>query len=143
MRFVNPLFSIGAFLLATTSTVHAQATPHDCFTLTLNKVTEGSPSVTSLTCQFSYTWDYDTNMGYADLQQVNDALVSVTLNPLGIMGYLDFMSDGSVNATVSGVELSLDAVILDQANTTNRMAYLRFTENGAQSALATQNWSDE
>lgn len=139
----SSLLSTTTLFLAFTAAAQAQSSPsHNCFTLTLDKVAEGSPSITSFTCQFSYTWDNSTMEGEAYLQQVDSALTNVELHPLGIQGQLDFMSDGSSNITVAGGDITLTSVILDVIGGV-KSSYVRFLDvDGKEAALATQTWSD-
>ncbi len=69
--------------------VPAEAT----FKLTLNQQLEGTPVLENPVCEFHYQWNFETNMGIAQLKSINGTPVNIKLHPLGIAGQLDFMSD--------------------------------------------------
>ncbi|NVK66026.1 MAG: hypothetical protein HWE22_15660 [Flavobacteriales bacterium] len=92
------------------------------FSLTLDQVLRGESVLKNPNCEFSYHWDFEKNMGLAQLISINGTHVNITLHPLGIAGQLDFMSDMQptkfmVNATndesIALVEVVIYRVILD------------------------------
>lgn len=92
------------------------------FSLILSEVFRGKEVLENPSCEFSYHWDFETNMGLALLQSINGSQVNITLHPLGIHGQLDFMSDITstkflVNASnddsIAMIEVTIDRVILD------------------------------
>ncbi len=107
----------------------------DTFDLVLDQLYRGDAAVvTPCKCTFSYTWDFSTNMGMAEIQTLDDAQVHVPLNPIGIQGYLDFMSSqGPVTVTVDGKQVEIRLVVLHiNLETGERTAAIDFnTENGS------------
>jgi len=57
----------------------------ETFTLTLNKQLKPGP-ITTLTCKFSYIWDFPRNIGHATLVNVNNGSddVNLWMSPLGV-----------------------------------------------------------
>ena len=66
---------------------------HDSFELVLSDQIKGDQVLENPTCNFSYHWDFEKNVGLAVLNSIDDTPVNITLHPLGIAGQLDFMSD--------------------------------------------------
>ena len=111
------------------------------FNLVLSEVIRGNEVLEKPSCEFSYHWNFETNMGLALLQSINGTPVNITLHPLGIMNQLDFMSDipptkYSVNASnddsIALIEVVIYRVILDMdANGENPKAAIMFNEDGS------------
>ena len=90
-------------------------------------------------------------MGLAHLKSINGTPVNITLYPIGIEGYLDFMSDiPPTKYTVSAepgfsialVEVTIYRVILDIDRSTGKIsAAIMFNDNGS-SIQATSNFDN-
>jgi hypothetical protein len=115
--------------------------PSATFELVLNKVIEGQSPFNDANCQYTYQWDFGTNTGEARLLSINGDRVKIILHPLGIEGYLDFMSDQPPTTyTVNGQEVVISRVILDIDLSNNaRSAALMF---GDGSILGTANFTE-
>ncbi len=115
----------------------------ETFSLLLDKVVSGPPTLKEARCRFSYIWDFPRNMGHATLLSIDEVEVNLNMFPLGIEGWLDFM-----NTDLTQVELldeqniTLFRVILDLKAPDIRKAALMIGKDG-QEILATQNWSDD
>ena len=114
--------------------------PSATFDLMLNKVIEGQSPLEDANCQFTYQWDFGTNTGEARLLSIKGDRVKIILHPLGIEGYLDFMSDMPPTPyIINGQEVIISRVILDIELSNNaRSAALMF---GDGSILGTPNFS--
>ena len=114
--------------------------PSANFDLVLNKAVEGQAPLTDANCAFGYQWDFKTNTGEARLFTINGDKVKIILHPLGIEGYLDFMSDmPPTTYTINGQEVVISRVILDIDLSNNaRSAALMF---GDGSILGTANFT--
>nr|WP_294937639.1 hypothetical protein [uncultured Flavobacterium sp.] len=110
--------------------VPSQAT----FTLVLSELMKGtSPVIANAKCVFSYKWDFTTNMGLATLESIDNCVVNITMHPLGIKGYLDFMSDMEPTSyVINGQRVVLNRIILDIVLATNeRSAGIMFNQDGS------------
>ncbi len=118
--------------------------PHDVFTLDLNKVIRAEGCVIEAAkCEFTYHWDFETNMGMAQLLSIDEIPVSIPLHPLGIEGWLDFMSDieTSIPVPVNGNTILIRRVILDiNLSTGERSAALIL---GDACIIGTENFGDD
>ena len=111
------------------------------FGLILSETLAGKTVLENPKCEFTYHWDFETNMGLANLISINGTQVNITLHPLGIAGSLDFMSDippttYAVNASnddsVALIEIVVYRVILDMdAKGENPKAAIMFNEDGS------------
>ncbi|MCG2610447.1 hypothetical protein LZZ90_02860 [Flavobacterium sp. SM15] len=109
--------------------VPSQAT----FSLVLSHLYKGDkPVIANANCVFSYSWNFDTNMGLAQLVSIDNCDVNITLHPLGIQGYLDFMSDmAPTSVVINGQRVVLNRIILNiQLATNKRSGGIMFNENG-------------
>jgi hypothetical protein len=107
---------------------------HATFTLTLSKLYKGAqPVIPNAVCEFSYIWDFQKNMGLAHLNSINNVQVNIVLHPLGIAGYLDFMSDMPPTPyVINGQRIILNRIILDINRTTNeRSGGIMFNQDGS------------
>ncbi len=121
------------------------------FTVVLNHQLKGTSVLENPVCEMSYIWDFNKNMGIAHLNAINGTPVNITLHPLGIKGYLDFMSDipptkYNVNAepgfSIALIEVTIYRVILDIDLSTGAIsAAIMFNEDGS-SIQATANFND-
>ena len=111
------------------------------FTLVLDhQIGSGHCTLHNPCCEFTYTWDFDKNMGSAIMNTLNYGEVSIQMFPLGISGQLDFMSDMrptnfEVNAacddSIALIGVVISRVILDMdANGENPSAAIMFGETG-------------
>jgi hypothetical protein len=114
----------------------------ETFTLTLNRQVRPGP-ISSLTCKFSYIWDFPRNMGHATLVSVDDGSdINLWMFPLGINNQLDFMnSDHNTVILPSGKTIVLYRVILDLVPGRERAAAIMIGETGDE-ILATQSWDE-
>lgn len=89
--------------------------PEATFNLVLSKVLQGNaPVLPDANCTFHYSWNFETNMGSAQLLSINGTNVNIPLFPLGIAGMLDFMSDMQpATYNIGGHDVVIDRVILD------------------------------
>lgn len=119
---------------------------HDSFSLTLNKVISGKGCyITTAECHYAYHWDFEKNMGMANLLSINGVAVNIALYPLGIAGYLDFMSDLAepVHVNVDGHVISIFRAILDiNLSSDDRSAALMLGMEGS-CIISTDNFGDE
>lgn len=111
------------------------------FSLILSETLIGKTVLENPKCEFTYHWNFETNMGIANLISINGTEVNITLHPLGIEGSLDFMSD--MEPTTYGVNASNDKsialidvvvyrVILDMdAKGENPKAAIMFNRDGS------------
>src|ERR1700748_2827034 len=86
------------------------------FPLLMSKLLKGaSPVIADANCVFSYEWNFATNMGLAKLVSIDNCVLDITLHPLGIAGYLDFMSslDEPLHAVINGQRVVLNRIILN------------------------------
>jgi hypothetical protein len=120
---------------------------HEKFSLTLDKVIEHSGTdPTSLTCEFSYIYDFPRNLGYANLLAVNGAPLGFMFN-LGIAGQKSFMCTNLNNLDIIS-ELTSPALNIYIYRTVmtlkngERMAMIMLGEKG-DTILATQNWPED
>lgn len=114
----------------TNSIVPSQAT----FSVILSKLFKGDkPIIANAKCEFSYTWDFQKNMGLAQLVSIDGCIQNITLHPLGIQGYLDFMSDiPPTSVVINGQIVVLNRIILDINLATNeRSAGIMFNSDGS------------
>lgn len=90
------------------------------------------PVITNANCVFSYSWDFKTNTGLAHLVSIDNCELNITLHPLGIEGYLDFMSDmPPTPVVINGQRVVLNRIILNIELTSNkRSGGIMFNENG-------------
>ena len=113
------------------NTVPSSAT----FTVTLSKLLKGqSPVIANAKCEFTYIWDFTKNTGIAHLNSIDNCIVNITLHPLGIAGYLDFMSDlqQPTSYVINGQRVVLNRIILDINLTNNeRSAAIMFNNDGS------------
>lgn len=111
------------------------------FSLTLTEVLKGEAVLNNPVCEFSYHWDFDKNMGLANLISINGSPVNITLHPLGIAGQLDFMSDihpttyvvkaSPDDSIIGAFQVTISRVILDMdAEGNNPTAAIMFGEDG-------------
>jgi hypothetical protein len=108
--------------------------PSAKFTLVLSKLKKGtSPVLPNARCTFSYNWDFQKNMGLAHLISIDGSIVEITLHPLGIQGYLDFMSSMPPTPfVINGKKVIIYRVILDiNLQTGVRSAAIMFNVNGS------------
>lgn len=119
----------------------ANVPAQDTFVLILSKVYKGTPVIKDAKCEFSYQWNFSTNMGSAKLISIDNCEVNIELHPLGIMGYLDFMSDMQPTSyVINGQRVVIDRVILDiNLKTGERSAAIMFNEDGS-SIQTTENF---
>ncbi len=111
------------------------------FDLILSEQLRGEEVLKSPSCHFSYHWDFETNMGLAQIHSINGSPVNITLHPLGIAGALDFMSDmqptrytvsASNDDSIALVEIVIYRVILDlDAKGQNPKAAIMFNMDGS------------
>lgn len=103
------------------------------FGLTLSQTIKGTPVIENAHCEFSYQWDFEKNMGSATLVSINNCELNIVLHPLGIEGYLDFMSDMKPTSyVINGQIVVLYRVILDINLTTGiKSAAIMFNEDGS------------
>ncbi len=111
-----------------------QAVPSQAiFSLVLSHLYKGTqPVITNANCVFSYSWDFKTNTGLAHLVSIDNCELNITLHPLGIEGYLDFMSDmPPTPVVINGQRVVLNRIILNIELTSNkRSGGIMFNENG-------------
>lgn len=110
-------------------------------TLSLDKQLKGEPVLKNPECEFTYHWDYATNMGIALLHTINGSAVNITLHPLGIQGQLDFMSDmmptqfevnAEPGASIALIQVTIYRVVLDMDEKGgNPQAAIMFNEDGS------------
>lgn len=111
------------------------------FSLILTEVLKGEAVLNNPVCEFSYHWDFDKNMGLANLISINGSPVNITLHPLGIAGQLDFMSDihpttyvvkaSPDDSIIGAFQVTISRVILDMdAEGNNPTAAIMFGEDG-------------
>ncbi len=114
-------------------TAAAQVPSHDSFTLILNRTIKGEPVIPNAQCDFSYQWDFQTNMGLACLDGMNGNKLNITLYPLGIGGQLAFMSDMEpVHVVINGQRVVLFRVGLQiNLSSGSRSAFIMFNEDGS------------
>ena len=112
------------------------------FSLILTEVLKGEAVLNNPVCEFSYHWDFDKNMGLANLISINGSPVNITLHPLGIAGQLDFMSDihpttyvvkaSPDDSIIGAFQVTISRVILDMdAEGNNPTAAIMFGEDGS------------
>ncbi len=119
--------------------------PHAIFTLVLSKLIKGKkPVIKDAKCEFTYNWDFETNMGLAHLISINHSSVDIKLHPLGIAGYMDFMSDMKPTSfVINGQRVIIYRVILDiKLDDNERSAAIMFNEDGS-IIEATDNFQSE
>lgn len=114
--------------------------PQDTFKLVLSETISGKSVLENPECTFFYHWDFEKNMGLANLLSINGSDVNIVLHPLGIEGQLDFMSDmeptqysvsSSPGPVIAEVEVVIYRVILDiDLKTGNKEAALMLGEKG-------------
>lgn len=115
--------------VAAKHSVPSQAT----FSLVLSHLYKGSKAVIpNANCVFSYTWNFEKNTGLAKLVSIDNCEVNITLHPLGIKGYLDFMSDmPPTDYVINGQRVVLNRIILNIELATNkRSGGIMFNKNG-------------
>jgi hypothetical protein len=98
------------------SSINVPVPPQATFTLVLSKLYQGmSPVIPDARCEFSYNWNFLTNMGSAELISINNAKVNIPLFPEGIAGMLGFMSDIATPQTfnINGQMVQISRVILN------------------------------
>ncbi|WP_034060483.1 hypothetical protein [Lacinutrix jangbogonensis] len=125
---------------------------HATFSVVLSNAFQGTPVLENPVCEYNYLWDFEKNMGIAKLISVNGTPVNITLHPLGIKGYLDFMSDipptkYSISAdpgnSIALIDVTIYRVILDiDLETGARSAAIMFNTDGS-TIQTTSNFSDE
>ncbi len=104
------------------------------FDLTLDTLIKGSErAIWPAICNFSYNWDFERGTGLASLDFLNDTAIGISLHPLGIEGYLDFMSDleepvkitidDLITVTIKEIGLSIEL------GTNKRSAFIVFNVN--------------
>jgi len=121
------------------------------FNVVLSQQIKGTPVLENPVCEMNYIWDFEKNMGLAHLKSINGTPVNITLHPIGIEGYLDFMSDiPPTKYTVSAepgfsialVEVTIYRVILDIDKSTGKIsAAIMFNDDGS-SIQATSNFDN-
>ncbi|KAF7985159.1 hypothetical protein HWV62_7734 [Athelia sp. TMB] len=112
------------------------------FTLTLDKVLSGPPDVKRLVCDFSYVWNWVTNMGTATLQSIDDVQVDYPMFPMGIAGRLAFMASVEPGTEVKlpdGSTIIIYRVLFDLIGN-NQSAAMMLGEDGNE-ILVTENWN--
>lgn len=116
--------------------------PSAKFELVLNKVIKGNPPLKTANDWYSYEWNFGTNTGLAHLISINNVAVNIVLHPLGIAGYLDFLSDQPPTPyVINGQRVVISKAILDIKLSNNaRSAALMF---GDGSILATADFAEE
>ncbi|MGX7666799.1 hypothetical protein [Flavobacterium pedocola] len=115
--------------VAAAQTVPSQAT----FSLVLSHLYKGvKPVIANANCVFSYSWNFEKNMGLAQLVSIDNCELNITLHPMGIQGYLDFMSDmPPTSVVINGQRVVLNRIILNVELATNkRSGGIMFNENG-------------
>lgn len=114
------------------------------FTLVMSKLLKGaSPVIANASCVFTYEWNFATNMGLAKLVSIDNCVLDITLHPLGISGYLDFMSSMEpLHTVINGQRVVLNRIILDISLATNeRSGGIMFNEDGSVIEV-TDNWGN-
>ncbi|MFD0862949.1 hypothetical protein ACFQ1M_12105 [Sungkyunkwania multivorans] len=111
------------------------------FSVALTKQFKGTAVLENPVCEFSYIWNFEKNMGIATLNSINGTPLDITLHPLGIKGYLDFMSDmpptkyeisAEPGSSIALKEVTIYRVILDiDLETGARSAAIMFNEDGS------------
>jgi len=109
--------------------------PTATFTLVLSKLIEGQSFVIkNAKCEFTYNWDFAANEGLAYLVSINNNKIEpITLHPMGISGWLDFMSDMKPSPfVINGQRIVIFRVILGiRMEDNERTAAIMFNENGS------------
>ena len=120
---------------------------HEKFTLTLDKVIQHSGTdPTSLTCEFSYIYDFSRNLDHANLLTVNGAQLGFMFND-GLSDQKSFMCTNLNDLTIFSdlSSLSLTIYIYRTVLTLKdeeKMAMIMLDEKG-DTILATQNWPNK
>ncbi|KZP25529.1 hypothetical protein FIBSPDRAFT_950233 [Athelia psychrophila] len=113
------------------------------FTLTLDKVLSGSPTVTKAVCVFTFVWNWASNRGMATLQTIDGQHIGVPLYPRGVFeGMLEFASELELPLKVrfpDGAIIFISGAIFGLVGGEPR-AGLDVGERG-QEFLVTQNWN--
>lgn len=107
---------------------------HATFTLTLNKVYGGgAPVIRNAKCEFSYIWDFDKNMGLAHLISIDNCVLNITMNPIGLAGILGFMAAiPPTPVVINGQRVVLYRIILNiYKNDGVRAAAVMFNNDGS------------
>lgn len=122
----------------------ANVPSQDTFQVALTKAFKGTPVINGAHCTFSYQWDFSKNMGSAVLNSINDCELNIELHPLGISGYLDFMSDiPPTSYVINGQMVVISRVILDiNLQNGQRSAAIMFNADGS-CIEATDNFQTE
>lgn len=99
----------------------------------LSKTIAGTTVLPDAKCEFNYHWDFEENRGIAHLLTVDGADVNIVLHPLGIEGYLDFMSDiPPTQYKIGGKYVVIYRVILDINRETGEVgAAIMFNHDGS------------
>lgn len=113
------------------------------FEVVLSKLMKGAnPVIANAHCQFSYHWDFETNMGLATLDSINHNYLNLTLNPTGLAGRLAFMSSMEpLPVVINGQRVVLNRIILNvMLNDDSKLAGIMFNEDGSVIQV-TDNWN--
>jgi len=111
------------------------------FNLTLDKVLSGPPDVKKLVCDFSYVWNWVSNMGTATLLSIDGIQVDYPMFPMGIAGRLAFMASVEPGTEVKlpdGSTIIIYRVLFDLIGKTQSAAMM-LGEDGDE-ILVTENW---
>lgn len=113
------------------------------FEIVLTKTITGKTVIESPLCTFSYTWDFNKNMGEATLDAINYNKLGIMLHPTGIEGVLAFMSDMKPTGyQIDGRQVVLNRVVLmiDSATSEHR-AGIMFNDTGSTIEVS-DNWQN-
>lgn len=114
------------------------------FDIVLTKTITGKTVIETPICAFSYTWDFNTNMGQASLDAINNTKLGIVLHPTGIAGMLAFMSDMKPTGyQIGGQQVILNRIVLMiDAVTGEHRAGIMFNEDGSTIEVSA-NWQNE
>lgn len=112
------------------------------FTLTLDKVLAGSPNPASLVCTYTYTYDFYTLLGSANVVSIGGTDVDFYMFPMGIEGRLAFMANIEPGTEVNlsdGATVILYRALFDVVGESATAAMMLGKDGD--DILVTQNWN--
>lgn len=122
-----------------------QLPPQATFELVLDKELQaGGCQLESPTCEFSYNYNFSTDIGSGELVSIDGVAVNIALYPAGLANVYEFLSDLNPlpSFEIDGQEVVIYRVVMDLYEDGSRAAVVMFNEDGS-CIEASENWRGE